>query len=313
MSRAVPDRCPMTVTELCDLYQTWADARYRKPTSPAPGSPYKPTGEAYNIRDALKPLRKTSGGRKLPEVRAEDLCACQAWMIEAGPRKLSMGVINARINRIRRMFKWATKPPQRWLPLEVLTDLRLVEPLRPGETPAPVRGPVEPVAWEDVCAVIACADLELATMIELQWLTGMRPGELTAMRRCELTVEGDLLVYRPWWNKSSRHRVERDIPIGPMGRGVLDPWLGRLPPGRERVWRFRASNGYYQAIRKVMARHNLKQWFPYQIRHAYGTRIRAEAGMEAAQINLGHKHASTTEIYAKPDTSKGRDAAKRFG
>ena len=49
-------------------------------------------------------------------------------------------------------------------------------------------------------------------------------------------------------------------------------------------------------------------WHPHQLRHNAATRLRKEYGLEAAQVILGHKTLSVTEIYAE----KNVEAAKRI-
>ena len=50
------------------------------------------------------------------------------------------------------------------------------------------------------------------------------------------------------------------------------------------------------------------RWHPHQLRHAAGSRLRKEFGVEAAQVVLGHKTLSVTELYAQ----KNVDAARKI-
>ena len=50
------------------------------------------------------------------------------------------------------------------------------------------------------------------------------------------------------------------------------------------------------------------RWHPHQLRHAAGSRLRKEFGVEAAQVILGHKTLSVTELYAE----KNVEAARRI-
>lgn len=45
----------------------------------------------------------------------------------------------------------------------------------------------------------------------------------------------------------------------------------------------------------------VSHWHPNQLRHSAATMIRDQYGLEAAQVILGHRHASVTEIYAERD------------
>jgi integrase len=49
------------------------------------------------------------------------------------------------------------------------------------------------------------------------------------------------------------------------------------------------------------------------LRHAAATRIRAEYGIEAARIILGHSSAVTSEIYAEIDREKAKQIAAHLG
>jgi hypothetical protein len=55
------------------------------------------------------------------------------------------------------------------------------------------------------------------------------------------------------------------------------------------------------------------RWAPNRLRHAAATRIRAEFGLEAAQIVLGHAAADVTQVYAERDLAKGLEVARRIG
>ena len=54
-------------------------------------------------------------------------------------------------------------------------------------------------------------------------------------------------------------------------------------------------------------------WTPHQLRHAAGTAIRREHGIELARIILGHSSAFTTEIYAEADRQEAREVVARIG
>jgi len=50
------------------------------------------------------------------------------------------------------------------------------------------------------------------------------------------------------------------------------------------------------------------RWNPHRLRHNAGTRLRKEYGLEAAQVILGHRTLSVTQIYAE----KNVEAAMRI-
>ena len=57
----------------------------------------------------------------------------------------------------------------------------------------------------------------------------------------------------------------------------------------------------------------MPKWTPGQLRHNAGTRIRHKHGLEAARLILGHRSASTTEIYAEQDTQQAIRIMKEMG
>ena len=302
-------QAPAHVNELCDIAQAWAESYY---TKIGRDGQRRPTREHLAIRDALKPLRAVAGDRPPDTLSAEDLCHCQQCLLEQG---ISRPVINSRVNRIRRIVKWATRPPRRWIPVDVLTDMQLVEPLKPGRTEAPeTEGPTS-VSWDVVSDTISRANLQLASMIELQWHTGMRCCELVGMTVSELSEHEDLVLYRPADHKSQHHGVERLIWIGPEGQRVLRSWIAQMPTEAESLWSLRTTNSYRQAIARVIRKHNLAHWYPLQIRHAFATRVErgGESGKRSAQLLLGHSEMHTTSLYIDPDMQSAMQAIRQLG
>ena len=67
------------------------------------------------------------------------------------------------------------------------------------------------------------------------------------------------------------------------------------------------------AIRRTCLVAHIPPWSANQLRHALATIIRAQFGLEAAQVTLGHASASVTEIYAERDLKKAVEVAKQLG
>jgi len=67
-------------------------------------------------------------------------------------------------------------------------------------------------------------------MVRLQLLSGCRPGEVVALRPCDLTFGLDGTVcYRPDSHKTEHHGRERRIYLGPQAVAILRPFLERDP------------------------------------------------------------------------------------
>ena len=57
----------------------------------------------------------------------------------------------------------------------------------------------------------------------------------------------------------------------------------------------------------------IAHWHPHQLRHSVGTLVRAQFGLEGAQVFLGHAHAAVTEVYAERDRELARRIAREVG
>jgi len=55
------------------------------------------------------------------------------------------------------------------------------------------------------------------------------------------------------------------------------------------------------------------RWHPYQLRHAFATRVRKEHGLEAAQVLLGHSRADVTQVYAERNEQLAATVAAKIG
>ena len=92
----------------------------------------------------------------------------------------------------------------------------------------------------------------------------------------------------------------------------------RRTPG-ERYTRQSYARAIHYGVKKANAARLLAglpavpHWSPLQVRKAAATRFRAEFGLKAAQVLLGHAHAGVTEITAERDLSKGNSAALLVG
>jgi integrase len=54
-------------------------------------------------------------------------------------------------------------------------------------------------------------------------------------------------------------------------------------------------------------------WSPNQLRHAAGTEIRRQFGLEAAQVVLGHAKADVTQVYAERDMALAAEIMQKIG
>lgn len=302
---------PLTVTELIHDFRAWAEGYYRSLEG-------EPTGEIHAIRDALRPLASLFGRTLAAEFGPRKLVALRDAMIE---KDLSRGLINRRVNIVKRLFKWAAE--RELAPASVHHGLQAVSGLRPGRSRAREAPPVEPVAESDVRAVLPHVPPPVRAMIEIQLLTGMRPGEAVILRPCDVDRARSPWIYSPSRHKTRHLGHARRIPLGPRAQSILSPFLeGRAPdafafspreararetPGRfdyERAPRERYDvDSYRRAISLGAKRAGVPHWHPNRLRHTAATRLRERYGIEAAAAILGHRIVETTQIYAETDAA----------
>ena len=139
---------------------------------------------------------------------------------------LSRSVINNRVNRIKRVFKWAVS--EELIPTRIYEGLRTVAGLRYGRTTARETEPVKPVSDHAVEPVLPFVAPQVAAMIKLQRLTGMRPCEVVIMRPCDIDTNCDIWIYEPSDHKNRWRGHRKQIPLGPQAQEIISQFLNRV-------------------------------------------------------------------------------------
>jgi integrase len=212
--RRLPTNGPadVTVNELFDRYLTHAEGHYVKNGLP--------TSEVHCLRSAIRPLTRLYGHHLVSAFGPVALKTVRQAMIDAG---LCRGSINHQIDRIRRAVRWGVE--NELVASSVHEALRAVAGLRAGRTEARESAPVKPVPEAHVDAILPYVSRQVAAMIHLQSLSGMRPGELVIVRGRDLETSGKIWAYRPESHKSEHHGHERVVYLGPRAQQLLTPWL----------------------------------------------------------------------------------------
>jgi integrase len=315
---------------------------------------YKPTTEGEQkevgcIRDALRIVRQLAGRTPAVEFGPKALKAVRQEMVKRG---WSRGYVNHQVNRIRRMFRWATE--EELIPATVFHALQAVRGLRKGLPGVRESKKVRPVSVRTIKKVLKRVRPMVRAMILFQFHTGCRPGEVCRLRPNRIDRSGAVWVYRPRRHKAAHHGKSREIFIGPRAQKVLRPWLEDLSPDeyvfspvraealrqaerrlnrktplwpshvrrqdakrkadprRRKRERYDAAS-YRRAVKRACKAAKVSPWAPNRLRHTAATRIRKRYGIELARIILGHSMAFTTEIYAEADRVKAVEVIGKIG
>ena len=222
----------VTINELILLFLPHAEQHYRH----ADGSA---TGELHDYKLSLRPLRELYGFTRAADFRPLALKAIRetlirkpitrrvkivdpdtgkpTWHEKVIRHSLARGVINQRIGRIKRLFKWAVE--NEMVPPSVYHGLVAVSGLQRGRSEARETKKVRPVSFALVEDTLPFLLPVVADMVRLLLLTGMRAGPPPSLRR-----------HGRQWPVGKRQLTIEEIitAIGGVGDEQLDKLWNRL-------------------------------------------------------------------------------------
>jgi integrase len=278
----------ISTNELILAFWSHVETYYRKPNG-------TPTSEQDDYRLSLRPLKHLYGSSPATKFGPLALKAVRQLMVdgyehpEHGPQQtLARGVINQRVGRIVRMFKWAVA--EELVPVEVFQALEAVPGLQKGRSKARETVPVKPVAQAIVDATLPFLLPQVQAMVQLQLHSGMRPGEVVRIRGLDLDTSGTVWFYRPGSDegptgdhKTAWRGQEKIIALGPKAQEIVRAWLRLkvdeyLFQPREAMAAFRAEQRSRRKTKVQPSQKNRKKARPRKLpRDRYDTRSYAQA------------------------------------
>ncbi len=333
-----PD-APVRVCEVLAAFLRHAKGYYRRPDG-------REGNEVHCYKSVMRIANSLYGDTDAVDFGPLALKAVRQKMIEKG---WCRNFVNSQTNRLRHIFKWASE--NEMIPASVWHGLAAVSGLRAGRTEARETEPVQPVSEAIVEATLPHLSPVVAAMVRVQLLTGARPGEVCAMRGMDLDTNGTLWTYTPRHHKTEHHGHERKIMIGPRAQEVIRPFLlanlelplfspkeamrirhekahsqrktplgygngigtNRKPKPQRKPTAEYAVASYRRAIARACDAAGVPRWHPHQLRHTAATMLRKEYGLEAAQVILGHKTLTITQIYAEKNIEAARSIMAKVG
>ena len=211
-TRAQTDKPELTISEMLSAFLDYAKQYYRRDG--------QPTKEVERLKMAMRFVAQRYGHTPASQFGPLALKAVRHQMIEKG---LCRNMVNNYVGRIKFVFKWAVS--EELVPPTVFQALSAVSGLRLGRSEARESEPVRPVPDTLVDGIRDHVSRQVWAMIELQRLTGMRPGEVMIMRACDLDVTGDVWLYRPYEHKTQHHGHERIVDLGPRAQAIVKQFL----------------------------------------------------------------------------------------
>jgi integrase len=238
------------ISELLVAYLKFAESYY--------SNEGQPTKEFRGMLDTVSPLNQLYGDTLANEFGPLRLKAVREHLVG---RQLCRNEVNKRISRLKRVFKWAVS--EELISPSVHQALSTVTGLKYGRTSARESEPVKPVDQTTVELTLPFVTPQIAAMIRLQLLTGMRPGEVIVMRPCDIDTGADVWIYTPAAHKGRWRGHHRTIPLGPQAQMQIEPFMNRP----ETVFLFSpAEADEYRHERRAIDRNRKTPVYPCELR-----------------------------------------------
>ncbi len=195
---------------------------------PVAAQKFSPT-RMFAIKDSLRILRELYGSSVAEDFGPMSLVTVRNAMANrVHPKgRWSRKYVNTQALVICKMFKWAVA--RELVPVSVHQALLTVEPLKRGQTTAPETKPVTPANDELIEAAMPYMSRQVRAIVELQLLTGARPGELLGSRSADIDTTGTVWTCTLVDHKTAHRGRDRVLYFGPQAQRVLEAFMGSRP------------------------------------------------------------------------------------
>ncbi len=236
------------------------------------------------------------GGFRLQRVTTATLTRYRDYLQR--DQKLRPTTVNRTLTSLKRFFAWALQqevipqdpaPPVKWVPEDATAPYQLTD------------------QQEDdlIAAVIAGGNLRDQTIITLMLHTGLRAGEVCALRREQLALQkrsGSVQV------RGKRNKT-RDVPLNATARAILVQYLRILPANAaylfpsDRTGTALTERALGHLIAKYTQHAHLTGVSPHTLRHRFGYRMAQTVPLHRLAQIMGHDSLDTTMLYIKGTAS----------
>lgn len=238
------------------------------------------------------------------------------------------------LNKLKQGFAWETTNHLRHLLSKIMgtaVSWKYVSdnPVRGVKMPErTLKRPHRFLSAEEVRRLIAASKEPTRTIIILATMTGLRIGEILALRwgRVDL-LRGTLLVaetcYKGHFGTPKTRASNREVPLAPavvhelkeLYLHLADHTSGALVFVTSQGAPLAADNLRKKSLRTACGRAGLQRIDWHALRHTHGTLLHAQGTpLKVAQAQLGHSHMATTlEVYTHASGSAQRDAVNLLG
>lgn len=185
------------------------------------------TSHVWNVMYGMQALLDCYGASPVGAFAPKQLAELRDSMIhrvdENGKYRRAIKTVNQRLYIIKEAFRWAVERGS--VPADVAYHLMMVKPLQKGRSAARDPESIKPVDEHWVAVTKDKLPQVVRDMVDVQWLTGMRPEEVCAMRPADLDRSGDVWLYTPTSHKTEHLDKSRVICLGPQAQKLIERYL----------------------------------------------------------------------------------------
>ncbi len=258
----------------------------------------------------------------LPRFGSQRLCdisraEIQRFLLE----KLRLGLAWETTNHLRHLLSKVLGTAVDW---KYLSE----NPVRGVKMPErTLKRPHRFLSAEEVRRLLAATDEPARTIILLAVLTGLRIGEILALRWARVNFESGTLrveetYYKGTFGTPKTRASRREVPLPPVvvkallmhESRSLDRSAGALVFATTKGTPLAADNLRKRELRPACKRAGLRAIDWHTLRHTHGTLLHAQGTpLKVAQAQLGHSHMATTlEVYTHASSTAQREAVAKL-
>jgi tyrosine recombinase XerC len=251
----------------------------------------------HTIRNYLNDLEAFARFSKNPSIETIGRIQARRYLADLKARRYAKRSIARRLASLRSFFKFLCRDGYlKTNPLAAVSSPKLDRPLPKFLSAKEVISAIE---RPNVNSLLGIRD---NAILETLYSTGIRVGELCALRVGDVDFVGSLLRVR------GKGRKERLVPIGETALMAIQGYLERRMPPRNQISGAVFLNRENQklsdgSVRRIVRHHFKKEGArlkvsPHTIRHSFATHLLDRgADLRSVQELLGHQNLSTTQIY----------------
>jgi integrase len=267
------------------------------------------TQEIYSLL-LRKHLIPRFGGHRLCDISRVEV---QQYLLE----KLKQGFAWETTNHLRHLLSKVMGTAVNW-------DYVPNNPVRGVKMPErTLKRPHRFLTAEEVRRLIAASKEPLHTIVLLATMTGLRIGEILALRwgRVDLLRETLLVAetcYKGHFGSPKTRASRREVPLAPAVVRELKAYYSRSAERSPGALVFATNQGAplaadnlrKKALRTACKRAGLQRIDWHTLRHTHGTLLHSQGTpLKVAQAQLGHSHMATTlDVYTHASVTAQRDA-----